>query len=356
MAEFKFAMGLLKNCVGNACVSPLNIAHALGLVMLGSSKDTREEVVKTLGHESHDQAHEILSKALKEIAQKDVASVAARMFVQSGFELKEPFETAALEKYSAPPEKVDYSNAEAACKTINSWVEKETKKMIKNLFNPSDLDPNTMVALCSALHFKGTWQYPFDEPFEEHFKLNDTETKKTMFMRVKDKFAFTYDADLECQVVELPYTNESTMILAVPGTYSGLETLESKLTPEKLSSLIANFDRTGDEEVQVTMPKFTMEAGIDLKEVLEKMGVKKIFDSACNPLSEMAHIGLHIGAAVHKVKIVVDEVGTEAAAATGMIAMMRMAPMPIMINADHPFLFFIRYKNQTLFSGRLVTV
>jgi len=351
-------MNLLKSCPGNACVSPLNIAHALGLVMLGTTAETREEVVKTLGHVNHDKAHEILSLALKELQQKDVASVAAKLFVQSGFELKAPFVKAALEKYNAPPVSVDYSDATAACKTINTWVEKETKQMIKKLFNPADLDPNTMVALCSALHFKGKWQFPFDKPFEEVFKLSDKDkhTQKATFMRVKDKFAFSYDDELRCQVVELPYTNGSQMVLAVPGTYGGLEELEKKLTAEWLSTLINKFDRSGDDEVQVTMPKFTLETSTDLKEVLQKVGVKRIFDGATNPLSEMSHIGLHIGAAVHKVKIIVDEVGTEAAAATGMIAMMRMAPMPIMINADHPFLFFIRYKNQTLFSGRLVSI
>ena len=54
----------------------------------------------------------------------------------------------------------------------------------------------------------------------------------------------------------------------------------------------------------------------------------------------------------HLVKIVVDEKGTEAAAATGMIAMMRLGPMPILVHADHPFLFFIRHNGQTLFGGR----
>ena len=52
------------------------------------------------------------------------------------------------------------------------------------------------------------------------------------------------------------------------------------------------------------------------------------------------------------VKIVVDEKGTEAAAATGMIGMMRLGPMPILVHADHPFLFFIRHNGQTLFGGR----
>jgi len=117
----------------------------------------------------------------------DVASVAARMFVQSGFELKSPFTQSALDLYDAPPENVDYSNAIAACNTINTWVEKETKAMIKKLFNPADLDPNTMVALCSALHFKGKWQFPFDKPFDDVFKLNDKDTQKAALMRVKVK-------------------------------------------------------------------------------------------------------------------------------------------------------------------------
>ena len=76
-------------------------------------------------------------------------------------------------------------DAAAACKAINSWVEKETKDMIKKLFDPADLDPNTMVALCSALHFKGTWKFPFDAPFEDTFKLNDKESTKATLMTVK---------------------------------------------------------------------------------------------------------------------------------------------------------------------------
>ena len=58
------------------------------------------------------------------------------------------------------------------------------------------------------------------------------------------------------------------------------------------------------------------------------------------------------GLIYYLVKIVVDEKGTEAAAATGMIAMMRLGPMPILVHADHPFLFFIRHNGQTLFGGR----
>jgi serpin B len=92
------------------------------------------------------------------------------------------------------------------------------------------------------------------------------------------------------------------MVLVVPKYYGGLPDLEKKLTAEKLAELVKNFDRSGEEDVQVSMPKFTQEASIDLKDTLEKLGVKKMFDPNVNPLAEMSHAGLHIGAAVHKGK------------------------------------------------------
>jgi len=356
MSEFKFALNLLKTCSGNACVSPLNIAHALGLVMLGSKDETRQEVVQALGYDDHEKAHTELSSALSAVQNTGVASAAARLFVQAGFELKEPFTTAALDKYNAPPEKVNFNDAEAACKTINDWTSKETKEMIQKLFDPSDIDPNSMVALCSALYFKGTWDKPFDEPVDGEFHLDNDNTKKCKLITVKENFAWGWDDELNVQVVELPYTSDSQMILVVPKYYDGLTELEKKLTAEKLSEMVKNLDRTQEEEVQVTMPKFELEESIDLMKTLQENGVKRIFDAAVNPLSEMTHAGLHIGAAVHKVKIVVNEKGTEAAAATGMVAMMRLAPMPILVDADHPFMFFIKSKNQVLFSGRLTSV
>ena len=75
-----------------------------------------------------------------------------------------------------------------------------------------------------------------------------------------------------------------------------------------------------------------------------------------NPLSKMTNAGLHISDAVHKVKITVDEKGTEAAATTSMFSMIRMMPMmPIMIEANKPFLFFIRYEGETVFAGRFAS-
>ena len=57
---------------------------------------------------------------------------------------------------------------------------------------------------------------------------------------------------------------------------------------------------SGDKEVEVKMPKFTLETSTDLKDTLEKLGVKKMFDPT-GYLTEISHQPLSIGAAKHKV-------------------------------------------------------
>ena len=61
----------------------------------------------------------------------------------------------------------------------------------------------------------------------------------------------------------------------------------------------------------------------------------------------------------HKTFIKVDEQGTEAAAATGVVMATRSMPKPpVEFKADHPFVYLIRHQdsNEILFIGRVVTL
>jgi serpin B len=67
---------------------------------------------------------------------------------------------------------------------------------------------------------------------------------------------------------------------------------------------------------------------------------------------------LAISAVVHKAFVEVDEKGTEAAAATGVVFSRAavVAQPPVIFRADHPFFFLIRdtRSGSILFMGRLV--
>lgn len=64
---------------------------------------------------------------------------------------------------------------------------------------------------------------------------------------------------------------------------------------------------------------------------------------------------LNVSDVVHKAFVEVNEKGTEAAAATGIIISTTMYEPPTEFTADHPFLLFIQHNNSKsiLFAGRV---
>ncbi|KAL1435302.1 hypothetical protein MTO96_011214 [Rhipicephalus appendiculatus] len=106
--------------------------------------------------------------------------------------------------------------------------------------------------------------------------------------------------------------------------------------------------------VDLSLPRFKIEYSLDLKKTLYAMGVRDLFaDNAADLSGIDGKRDLVISAAVHKAFVEVNEEGTEAAAATGMVAMARCAIMGIPFSVDHPFMYFIRSHDPDviLFAG-----
>jgi len=76
-------------------------------------------------------------------------------------------------------------------------------------------------------------------------------------------------------------------------------------------------------------------------------------DAEFNNLLESPE-GIFVSKVLHKATIEVNEEGTEAAAATGMIMMTRMMTFPLQFQADRPFLYVIWNKKNILFAGAFV--
>ena len=101
---------------------------------------------------------------------------------------------------------------------------------------------------------------------------------------------------------------------------------------------------------------------MELSRPLQALGMAQAFDAGRADFTGIANPPrpqdrLYIGAVFHKAFVKIDEKGTEAAAATGVV-MPRGASMPPPVpefKADHPFLFFIVDKatGLALFMGRV---
>jgi len=108
-------------------------------------------------------------------------------------------------------------------------------------------------------------------------------------------------------------------------------------------------------DVLVNLPRFEIDYTGDIVPVLENLGVKEIFHQNAN-LSRIIERGqVKVNNIVHKAKIEVNEKGTIAAAATGVIVIPLMGTSMPRFVAERPFLFFIYHvkSNNILFEVRV---
>ena len=167
---------------------------------------------------------------------------------------------------------------------------------------------------------------------------------------------FRYAAADGLQMVELPYGDRSlAMIVLLPARVDGLSRLEERLTSDSWQQWDAQLR---SQEVVVYLPKFKTTAQFELNDTLKSLGMPSAFDPSSADFPGMTGgRDLFISKVVHKAFVDVNEEGTEAAAATGVImaptAIRQPQPKPI-FRADHPFVFLIRdNRNGTiLFLGR----
>ena len=130
--------------------------------------------------------------------------------------------------------------------------------------------------------------------------------------------------------------------------------VEKALTYEKFIAWTKP-DVMDEEEVEVFLPRFTLEESYGMEGVLRDLGMIDAFNAACSDVTGMSsRRGLHMSKVVHKSFLEVTEEGTEAAAATGAMVMMLCLRIVPRFCADRPFLFFIQHgqTGAILFCGR----
>lgn len=105
------------------------------------------------------------------------------------------------------------------------------------------------------------------------------------------------------------------------------------------------------------LPRFDFSSAFGLNATLPGLGMVDAFDITRADLKGIADAGeaLYISAVVHKAFITVNEKGTEAGAATGVVIGTDSAGPPL-FEVDRPFLFVIRDEatGVVLFLGRVV--
>ncbi len=357
--------GRLRAGHGNVFFSPYSISSALAMTYAGARRETADQMAGTLRFKlSFSRVHLAFAEledhlnAVQEKKEVQLA-VANSLWPQIGFEFLPDYLALCKQNYGAAIMPVDFAeHTEAARRTINGWVSDRTYGKIPELIKAEMLDGDVRLVLVNAIYFKGNWQLPFDVRLTEDqpFHVSPDKTVTAPLMQKTEEFGYGEFPGM--QVLEMPYYGwDTSMLVLLPRDVDGLTNLEKQLTPENLKLWTTGLP-TG--RVHVFFPKFTARSQFLLADTLGAMGMPDAFDASKADFSGMdGRRDLFISHVIHEAYVQVDEKGTEAAAATGVVMTLGMAAPPRQVpvfRADHPFLFLIR-DNQTgsiLFLGRVV--
>ncbi|KAI0235874.1 Leukocyte elastase inhibitor B [Lamellibrachia satsuma] len=330
-ANNDFAMDLYgqirsKSVGKNIFFSPFSVSAALAMVYAGAKGNTKTEMgnVLKLGNVNINvnDGFRQLFEAFNDPNNNYTMSVANAFFGRRGYPFLNTYLTLVSKFYYALLKNMDFAgNPEGSRLFINGWVANNTYQKIKDLLPQGSINAMTAAVLVNTIYFKGLWMTPFDvkDTISSTFHLSPAETTKIKMMNLAgERFQYAEVSTLNCKILELPYVgDEVSMYILLPNTVDGLAALEAQLTSVKLKNAISLMQ--GDK-VDVSIPKFKMTLAIGLNDILKSMGMTDLFMPNVADLSGIDGTrNLFVSKVVHKAYIDVNEEGTEAAAATGIV-------------------------------------
>jgi serine protease inhibitor len=397
---------LLGDAIGageNAVVSPTSIALALAMARAGARRQTASQMDTVLhttgwdalggGLNSLDQSLASRNATWKDEEGKTHAlalKVANEAFAQRGWPIEQPYLDAIAKAFGAGLGLVDYQTAvDAARKTINDWVSRQTAKRIPELLSPQDLTDLTRLVLVNAIYLKANWLREFepDATKSKPFTRPDGSTVKVPTMTLVGEQDIPLAQGTGWQATELQYAGKSgpygavssslAMTLILPDNLAKFEKGLNAATLRSVTAALASERKrlakvtyAGTDDcgtyayaLQLSMPRFSAETRALLVPVLRQLGMTDAVDASTADFTGItsADPPIYISQVIHEANIDVDEKGTEAAAATAVVMAAGgcTGPGPAKIRTlklDKPFLFLIRdlESGAILFMGRVV--
>uniref|UniRef100_A0A182KH89 Serpin domain-containing protein n=1 Tax=Anopheles christyi TaxID=43041 RepID=A0A182KH89_9DIPT len=313
-----------------AVFSPVSIACALSLMLIGADSETKNELIRVLGFQQYrdhlHNIHQLYSEMLNDLAktefdrvppvwrtsnpcyededeedaaaaaaefppQKDVIRVTNAVFVQEGFPLNASFAYYSKRYYNSTAANVPFgSNPARAAALINAWALRSTEGRIRDILSESVAAEAEMI-VASALYFKGLWSEPFEQQATELKPFYPDgygrESKLVPTMSTVGCYPY-YDAhELDAKIVGLSYQgNKSALYIILPNnsTRQTMQEFQRRLTPAMIGEMVS---KMAHRKMYLQMPKMHVTNTINLRDVLQRLGLNTIFNRGQSDLSGM---------------------------------------------------------------------
>jgi serpin B len=348
----------------NVTLSPLSIAVALAMLEPGAGEEATAQFREVFHFDDSETFHasmNALEQALENRELPDYGDdndageltlrIANAAYLQAGY----PFESTYLEvigsNYGPVLNEVDFmADTEDVRQEINGWVSDQTNERILELIPEDSLKPETVLALVNALYLNASWFEPFDEAstVDETFTRLDGTGVDVPLMQGSGSTSSQGDGWVGATK---SYTGGMSIQFILP------DEGEFEQVADNLRSIIAAYAEQQSGGTTLHVPRFETRTSAEVSPLLQTLGLTLPYQEG-NLLGVAEDPKLIVDQVIHQTWVSIDEQGTEAAAATVVLATTTSAPAnaPVPVILDRPFLYriFDHETRATLFIGQVV--
>jgi serpin B len=337
-------------------ISPLSFEAALAMLSQGAQGDTAANLRTGLRFEAQGLSLQGAADGFASLRQALSSSpsvtlnLADGVWVDKRVALKAAFADAQSGPFAARIASADFADP-ATLGQINSFVSGATNGKIPTIL--ATLAPDSRLVLVNALYFKGVWATPFQPSATVAMPFTNADGQVIQAQTMQQAGSFNYLETSAFQSVTLPYKDprfELVLLLMKDPKADPAAGWTSALAPASYR----------EREGMVALPKLDLTWGGDLVTSLSAIGLA----TALGPHADYGGVAdgpLSVGGVIHKTRLVVDEEGSEGAAATAVVMETTARPEPatdrFSFIANRPFWLLLRERTTgaPLFIGYVAT-
>ena len=356
----------------NKVFSPISIATCFSMLLEGAKEESKAELEAFLHYnDSFNHLNEIqnmlLRNSINDEKNETYLDICQSFWADDSFknDLKKNYVDKLTDYYYAEAfsGKLDSDQMHAA---LADYINDKTHNFL-NVKKDDFADYAGVLWLLNTIYLKSQWQDPFNEMSNKKdafINLSGGE-KEVTYMNDTHRSAYLKKDDYVISSLFLKQGLRFNILLPNKGSnYSSI--LDSEQAINDLYSYVPySSSNSVSAEIHYQIPQFKIQKSIDLKELLQSMGLSYIFDPELANLRDIAELksneNLFVSKAKHEAGIEVKNEGLEAAAYTiievEQATSIQNPPVPIDFIVDHPFAYsVVNQDNIPLFTGVVTTL
>ena len=330
----------------NVCVSPYVASLNIAMLKHGARGETLNELEPIAG--------DIKMLCDKSKKFSFPGKVYNKIFINESIKVKDSY-------LKALPENtvlcVDFvKNPKQAIDIINKYIEKCTNREISRVVSEDMLTGQDACVYLSILKMNCPWLYEFDPKDTRNRKFLTANNKSidvpTMAVRIEQKGYNDIQAEWLDFGISMPISSPNKnvalkFVCLMPPENVSIHEWLSSLSKERLDDIRKQSFQSEEkqspyDERIIILPKFNYSCSVDMKRVLMKLGIKKLFDTSAD-FSGFSSTPTWINLSFQNLGISVNERGARLSALMSSFAPFggALQPTKMFYRFNRPFIFMI---------------